>query len=135
MANVWATALETFLPGCASPSPKIISTPVSEGEVGIAYYYNVNAFGTPKPTYELVTAPGGMSMDPVTGSISWTPAQEGSVSVKVKAANNLGFDLQSFTITVKKSGSPVILSNSGGGSYTDGQGGCMELTSFSAGAT
>jgi len=73
--------------------------------VGRLYGYDVEAAGNPPPTYDLITYPGGMTIDPVTGLISWTPTpgQEGSHNVEVQASNSEGADTQSFSIVVTKS--------------------------------
>lgn len=85
-----------------SEPPKITSTPPSEAEVGQTYVYDVNAGGIPEPTYVLIDAPQGMTIDQTTGLIQWTPeaSQSGTNEVTVRAANSAGTDSQSFTITV-----------------------------------
>jgi uncharacterized repeat protein (TIGR01451 family) len=82
--------------------PIIVSTPVTEATVGRPYVYDVDAVGDPTPTYALVISPSGMTIDSVTGLISWTPmvAQEGSHNVEVEASNSEGSASQSFTIEV-----------------------------------
>jgi hypothetical protein len=52
--------------------------------------------------YSLLLGPSGMTINPVTGLISWKPGknQAGSVQVKVKASDGGLYDTQTFTITV-----------------------------------
>jgi len=83
--------------------PMIVSEAITFGVVGQQYQYDVNATGTPAPTYTLVAGPQGMQLNGNTGMLLWTPIREGSFEVKVKAANGVGEDLQTFNIQVKKS--------------------------------
>jgi lysophospholipase L1-like esterase len=83
-----------------SQVPVITSTPVSSATLGQVYSYNVNATGSPAPTYTLLTAPLGMTINATTGVISWTPTAAGSFDVAVQASNVVGSDTQSFTIEV-----------------------------------
>ena len=80
--------------------PHITSVPVTTAIVGQTYTYDVDANGSPVPTYSLVASPAGMGIDGTTGVISWVPSQIGPASVTVAATNSEGQDLQSFTIDV-----------------------------------
>jgi uncharacterized repeat protein (TIGR01451 family) len=84
--------------------PIIVSTPVTEATVGRPYIYDVEAAGNPAPTYTLVISPTGMTIDTVTGLVSWMPtvAQEGSHAVNVEASNSEGTDAQDFVIVVSE---------------------------------
>jgi hypothetical protein len=88
-------------------SPKIASVPILLARVGEAYSYDVDALGNPAPVYEIESGPSGMTIDTVTGLISWTPAlqQLGLNAVTVRARNFRGSDEQSFEINVQESGS------------------------------
>jgi uncharacterized repeat protein (TIGR01451 family) len=85
-------------------APKIVSVPVANAMVGRPYRYTAEAVGSPAPLYALDRKPNGMTVDPVTGLITWVPnlGQEGSHDVEVKASNSMGTDAQLFTITVKR---------------------------------
>ena len=87
-------------------SPLITTTPDTEVAVSSLYTYNVDAVGIPAPTFALTVKPDGMSIDPDTGMILWTPSpdQEGQHSVAVAASNSSGTDLQNFTIDVNADG-------------------------------
>ncbi len=102
-------ATQSFTITVSGTSPNITSVPVTSGMVGEPYSYTVQATGTQTGmTYSLVTSPGGMTINPSTGLISWNPASAGDVPVEVKADNGIDpFDTQSFTITVS-AGNPVI---------------------------
>ncbi|UCG12260.1 MAG: hypothetical protein JSU72_17455, partial [Deltaproteobacteria bacterium] len=105
MAAAWFDSLVGFLPVCTPPAqaaPSITSVPVTEAHVGQPYTYDVLATGYPPPTFALTLAPTGMTIDPDTGLIEWTPAagQEGSHPIEVEALNSEGSDSQSFAVTV-----------------------------------
>lgn len=100
MAQVWYDALKTVLPTC------IISTPVTTGHMSQPYTYDVNASGD--PTFSLTEAPPNMSIDSITGVISWTPPAPGDYAVTVNVANSVGSDSQAFVIHVPDTTPPVI---------------------------
>jgi hypothetical protein len=85
----------------STSAPRITSSPVTSGSVGQLYSYDVNATGSPTPTYSLTTAPSGMTINSSTGLIQWTPPTQGSFAVTVKAANGISPDAtQSFSVNV-----------------------------------
>ncbi len=87
--------------GLSLPSaPVIISSPVLVGALDQDYLYDVGARGYPAPAYSLLTAPTGMTIDAVTGFISWTPDALGDYPVEVVASNSEGSENQPFTVTV-----------------------------------
>jgi pectate lyase/lysophospholipase L1-like esterase len=95
MADVWFAALNSIL------SPSFTSTPKTNVTVFQQYTYDVNASGSPSPTYELITYPDGMTIDHNTGLIEWRPTVPGNFNVTVKAHNgNMPDANQSFVITV-----------------------------------
>ena len=81
-------------------APVIASTPITTAEVGALYSYDVDASGYPVPSFSLSTSPSGMSIDPATGVISWTPGSTGDFDVTVAATNSEGMDTQSFEVFV-----------------------------------
>ena len=134
-----------FVPVVQQPTPpSITSTPITIGEVGTPYAYDVQAVGDPVLLYELTSAPGGMTIDPATGVISWTPTAVGSFNVTVRVSNSFGDDTQSFTIVVTDPASEVIIDDGQPGttavgawsvSYGTGPYGTQSLYSFSTTAT
>lgn len=86
---------------CGGP-PKIISTPPINGQVAEPYTYDVQAVGDPTPTYGLTLSPAGMTINPASGLISWTPSatQVGFIQVQVQASNSYSAVNQNFTIGV-----------------------------------
>ncbi|MFU7561283.1 kelch repeat-containing protein [Roseiconus sp. JC912] len=82
--------------------PVITTHAKTFGAADQSYVYDVNATGNPPPTYALVSAPAGMSIDGQTGIITWAPtdAQVGTQSVIVRAENRAGSFDQSYDINV-----------------------------------
>jgi hypothetical protein len=82
--------------------PEITSSAVVDGAVGQLYEYDVEASGSPAPTYTLTTAPAGMTINSNTGLIQWTPAvtQLGLNAVEVTATNSEDSDFQVFDVNV-----------------------------------
>jgi len=103
----------------ANVAPVITSVPVTTGLEGVAYNYDVDATDANVAdvlTFSLTTAPAGMSVDPTTGIISWTPttSQVADHSVTVAVMDNgnpvLGGS-QSFTVSVAENNvAPAITS-------------------------
>ncbi len=85
--------------------PEIVSDPVGSAVAGEAYVYLVDAEDPDGDVlaFSLEVAPVGMTVDPVSGRIDWTPtdAQVGTASVRVRATDPGGlFDAQDFGIMV-----------------------------------
>ncbi len=88
-------------------SPEITSAPVTKASVGSAYSYTVHAKGTQTGlVYSLIKKPDGMTINPTSGLISWTPASiDIDAFVEVKADNGIApSDTQSFTIFLSEGG-------------------------------
>ncbi len=113
-ANTYGTDVQSFTITVGGIAPSFTSTAPLGGVVGELYTYDANADGYPAPTFALTTAPLGMTIDAVSGLISWTPDAEGLYDVVVEAANVAGTDVQSFTINVVAGPeAPVITSTPG----------------------
>ena len=93
-------------------APIITSTPQTQTFINQAYSYTLTSEANPTATYSLISAPASMSINSVTGEISWTPPQVGTFEVSVQAANEVGDVTQDFSITVAMGlASPTILSS------------------------
>jgi hypothetical protein len=105
--------------------PEITSAAVTNAYAGVLYTYDVEATGTPAPNFSLITAPAGMTIDPASGLIEWTPAATGDYDVTVTADNGIApADQQIFTISVNvTSGEPIVIMPLGD-SITKGSGTC-----------
>ncbi|RME05458.1 MAG: hypothetical protein D6812_03165, partial [Deltaproteobacteria bacterium] len=104
-------------------APHIVSTPVTGAAIGHPYAYLPRATGLPPLTWRLDAAPEGMTIDPAGGAISWTPTAEdaGEHEVRLAVANEVGEDVQRFTLAVGEG--PEFLSTAPtaaivGGRYT-----------------
>jgi hypothetical protein len=86
-------------------APTITSTaPTTAWTAG--YTYQVLTTGNPQPSISLTTAPAGMTFNPTTGLITWSPSQAqigGTYTVTVLASNYAGQTTQTFNVTVKQS--------------------------------
>jgi len=105
--------------------PTIISIPNTTAFADTLYTYDVDA--TDPDVGDILTyflngsSPGGMTIDPTTGVINWTPAatQIGDNDVTVEVSDNgspVGSDTQNFTIAVSYAGSisGTVTSDAGG---------------------
>ncbi len=81
-------------------TPKITSVPLTSANVNQLYAYDVDANGTPAPTFSLLAPPTGMLINSNSGLINWIPTATGLYSVTVKATNSVGSDSQLFAIVV-----------------------------------
>ena len=101
-----------FLIAIPGRPPVITTTPDTTAFVGQLYTYDVNATGIPTPTFALITFPSGMTINPNSGVIQWTPTAVGDSDVCVEAVNSAGADTQCFTISVAESAQVSILPQS-----------------------
>lgn len=117
--SLFITTLVIFS-GCAGTTPPINHPPAitfipnTSAFVNTPYTYDVE--GTDSDVGDILTysltgsSPAGMTIDPATGVINWTPAttQIGDNNVTVGVSDNgspVGSDTQSFTVTVSDAGS------------------------------
>ena len=92
-----------FEDGFENHSPVIISTPLTEGQVAVAYSYQVDAtdIDGDELFFLLTTAPDGMQIGGATGAITWTPESVGVFPATVGVSDGLGgYGSQSWSITV-----------------------------------
>ena len=93
-------------------APIITSTPGTTAVVGSPYRYQAAASGSTPITWDLPTAPAGMTVDANTGLVSWTPAAAGSFPVLLRATNSVGAntqDTQDYTVAVTAAAASVTL--------------------------
>lgn len=97
-----ASVFQTQQLNIPETAPVFNTVPVTTGSLDRPYGYAAGAVGNPAPTYSLIVAPAGMTIDPASGSIGWQPVagQVGVHSVTVRAANRVGFVNQNFNITI-----------------------------------
>ncbi|MDI1302234.1 MAG: putative Ig domain-containing protein [bacterium] len=112
-------------------APAISSSAVTTATESVAYSYDVNASDIESDTltYSLTVFPAGMSIDPSTGVISWTPPQAtgnytANVTVQVldngseNGVPNNKSATQSFTVTVTASNNAPVFTTSAVGHTT-----------------
>jgi len=88
----------------------ITSSPVTTARKYQTYNYDVEATGGISTlTYSLTTAPTGMTINPATGLIAWTPdsSQAGNFNVAVSVTDGSSTASQSFVLNVPNS-APVL---------------------------
>ncbi|MFH1133676.1 MAG: cadherin-like domain-containing protein [Nanoarchaeota archaeon] len=93
----------------AEDGPTFTSTPVTHGFTGQAYRYDADATDGDGDTlhFSLAQYPEGMSIDTVSGLITWTPSSTGTFGVLVRADDGHGnMANQSYSISVTE---PVML--------------------------
>ncbi len=103
-------------------APRITSNPVGSAIFDQLYGYDLDAIDSDGDTltYQLISAPSGMSIDPATGQISWIPStsQSGSFDIHVRVEDGRGgYALQSYSLSVSDGSAtnalPVIQSQPG----------------------
>jgi len=84
-------------------APVFTSLPSLVGSSLVPYNYQPAASGNPQPTYSLVSGPAGMSYNPKSNLLTWTPSatQTGRFTVVVQAINRAGAIEQNFVINVQ----------------------------------
>ena len=92
-----------------SPTNSITTAPATTGIEGKAYTYQIQATGNPLPVFSLVSGPSGMSVDRVSGVLTWTvpTTAVGAFPVTVSASNVLGGLNLPFTINVRDTIAPT----------------------------
>lgn len=91
--------------GSTNHPPMITSTPTGPAVVGVKYQYDVTAVDPDNNSisFSLTSPPSGMTIDPATGILTWTPAsaQVGSAPIVITASDGLGgTDTQTFDLPV-----------------------------------
>ncbi|PKK82970.1 MAG: hypothetical protein CVT49_10930 [candidate division Zixibacteria bacterium HGW-Zixibacteria-1] len=102
------TIFATLQGGCSKSvdsgpvSPTVISAAPLDASVGREYTYTVIATGNPPPIFSLAQAPEGMTIDQVSGLISWVPTSDSyfDSKVSVDVSNQGGRVSHEFVIQV-----------------------------------
>lgn len=87
--------------------PLFTSAPKQQTVVNLAYSYTPEVLARPAAAFTLVAGPDGMTIDPATGALAWTPAATGDFPVTIRATNTRGAVDQTFTLTVSADTAPV----------------------------
>jgi hypothetical protein len=91
-----AEAIAPFIYAEADNQPATVSP-------GEAFSYTVEVDGIPSPTFSLLESPPGMSIEPLSGFLSWTLTMQAApvVTVTVLAVNSAGSDEHTFYLQVR----------------------------------
>jgi hypothetical protein len=106
-AEVWSFTVH--LPSINHP-PRITSTPPITATVGVEYIYNVTATDPDNDalTFSLGSPVEGMTIDPASGRLSWTPSSVQTLDIMVTASDGRGgIDRQTFTVKVREKPAPT----------------------------
>lgn len=89
VADVWRSQLL----GSPDTVPVLTQYPTTNAFYLGLYSSSISAAGNPQPTYAMVDGPNGMSIDPFTGVVTWTPQadQIGTNNVTLRATNYAGY--------------------------------------------
>ena len=98
-AFVAGLGIEVALADPASP-PAIDTASLPEATVGAPWSTTLTSTGDEPLLWQLVSGPPGLSLDLLTGALSWTPAASGAVSVDLRLDNDAGHDLATLTFVV-----------------------------------
>jgi len=121
--------------GPVNQPPRITSQPLTSALEDHVYYDTVSATDPEGETvtYSLVDAPGGMTIDPETGFLRWTPStsQIGPSAVEVRATDPQGaFDSQAFVVTAEDFDEPPIITSVPGRSAPAGEAYSYQVAAF-----
>jgi len=90
-------------------APQFKSTPIPATTVDTLYIYNASAADPDNDTltFSLESGPSGMTVDPATGKVAWTPSAAGNFTVVIKVSDGKGAEAkQEFVINVS---APAII--------------------------
>jgi PKD repeat protein len=101
----------TITVAAAGAAPIVISPPNAPGTVGTVDTYPIVATGLPT-SYTATGLPPGLTLNPLTGTISGTPTTPGTYVVTITATNSGGTSAPvTLTIVVAPSGSAPVITN------------------------
>jgi len=98
--------------------PAVTSASTADATNGGAFTFAVTS-SQPVSSYSATGLPAGLSIDPVTGVISGTPAQAGVFVVTVTAVNAIGSTDSVFTLTIAKAEQSITFGSLADRTYGD----------------
>jgi hypothetical protein len=106
-------AFEVEVLGLAGPV--FITEPPMEATVAAEYAYDPAVVANGTVSWSAPVAPDGLTIDPISGAVRWTPAvgQVGPQQVTIRATEQDGgaFADQAFTVTVEDTGGPAVITS------------------------
>jgi uncharacterized delta-60 repeat protein len=113
----------------AAGSPVVADPGSISGQVGVPLTVQLSASNAPE-SFDMDGLPYGLSIDPVTGSITGTPFFAGEYSFKVRAANAIGFGgYRTISFSIQTSPNAPQVTTPGALEATVGQAFSLELES------
>ncbi|MBW2626474.1 MAG: hypothetical protein JRE45_02540 [Deltaproteobacteria bacterium] len=96
-------------------APVFITEPPTEATVAAEYAYDPDVVANGDVLWSAPVAPVGLTIDPETGAVRWTPTadQAGPQDVTIRAAEVDGgaFTDQAFTVDVEDTGGPAVITS------------------------
>jgi|GEM_PF-2684196 len=81
--------------------PAITTLAETQAVINQPYAYQAAAYTEGTLTWQLLTGPEGMEIDPSTGLITWTPDSLGTYEVAIEVSDEYGSDTQEYQLTVQ----------------------------------
>jgi hypothetical protein len=95
--------------------PVFVTEPPTEATVAAPYAYDPQVVANGPVSWSTTRAPDGMTIDPQTGAVRWTPSsdQVGMQDVTIRATEDVSgsFADQAFMITVEDTGGPAVITS------------------------
>lgn len=95
--------------------PVFTTEPPTEATVGAEYAYDPAVVANGTVTWSAPVAPEGLTIDPETGAVRWTPteAQAGVQDITIRATEDDSgvFTDQAFTVEVENAGGPAVITS------------------------
>lgn len=98
--NLYIDEWERFSPKPGHPA--ILSMELPGTTAGKDYTFALQVIGDPPPTFQLLEKPEGMEINSATGVLRWNVPKEGNHQVQVEAKNEIGIDVENYTLKVDK---------------------------------
>ncbi len=114
VSNAAGSDTETFTVDVVNNNvpPTITTLPPLSATVGMPYSYDADATGSAPISWAVLIGPPEVSINSVTGLVSWTPIAAGTFTVRILAFNTAGNSTQTFSVTVAPQDSAPLITSS-----------------------
>jgi hypothetical protein len=113
LAGTDTQAFELDVQGLSGPV--FVTEPPTEATVAAEYAYDPSVVANGTVSWTAPVAPEGLTIDPLSGAVRWTPSAEqvGPQQVTIRATEEDGgaFAEQTFTVTVEDTGGPAVITS------------------------
>jgi hypothetical protein len=91
VSNTYGASQKTFSLTVSGVAPKILTTSLPNGALGVPYAVTLSDTGAQPTTFRVISGalPSGLSLDPNTGRLAGTPNAKGGFSFTIQAANGV----------------------------------------------